>query len=112
MANSASHGKSLWSTLLQHLRAYLRGPETVTKSREIIWDVNAQGNFVNGQTADTCLARARNILVMSGRIYRWENTLCYEVQEPGYEQLLILASRDKAFPGAAGVLSNLFCVAV
>ncbi|MHB1426942.1 MAG: hypothetical protein ACYC3I_27625 [Gemmataceae bacterium] len=112
MPHPVSCGGSLWSTFLHNLRAYQHGPEASTQTRAILWDVTPHGHFVNGLSADSALARARNILVQSGRIYRWEDTLCYEVQEHGHEQLFVLGTRQKAQPGAAAVLSNIFCVGV
>jgi hypothetical protein len=112
MSSTASHGNLLWQTLLQHLRAYQHGPDAVGKAREVIWDVTPSGTFVNGLCADACLAQARRLLLRNGRIYRWGNTLCYEITEPEHQQLLMLASRQKPEPGAANLLANLFCVGV
>jgi hypothetical protein len=112
MASFTPHGNSPWQVLLYHLHAYQHGQNAVQKEREVIWDVTPHGTFVNGLTGDTCLAQARKILLDSGQVYRWGDSLCFEVKESQHQQLLVLASRQKPEPGAAGMLANLFCVGV
>src|SRR5262249_13334831 len=94
----------------EHLRAYQHGPDLGGEARQIIWGVSATGTFVGGQTVDRTIATARKILLESGCVYRWENTICFQSRER--ERVLLLASRDKAEPNAASILTNLFCVGV
>jgi hypothetical protein len=112
MTASPSHGMTLWQDLLQHLKACEEGPETDNQTRSVLWGITAQGNFVGGMTADRALHRARKVLVESGRVYRWQDTLCFEIHAADHQQLLLLASRPKAESGASALLANLLCVGV
>jgi hypothetical protein len=112
MATYTSRGKTLWDTFRDNLRAYQFGPAAGSGTRQIIWGVSAKGTFVGGMTADAFIAQAGKVLLDSGRVYRWENTLCFEVDEDDDKRLVILAGRHKAEPHAGALLSNLFCVGV
>src|SRR5687768_13809717 len=110
MTDSPSRGKALWDALRDGLRAYRRGPLPAGRGRPILWGVTHYGLFVGGMTMDAFLAQAGKVLLDSGRLYRWEDTLVFEFREADAARLLVLASRCRAEPGAAGVLSNLFGV--
>jgi hypothetical protein len=111
MAALTSRGKLIWDTLLKNLRIIQNGPRG-GRTRPIIWGVTPNGVFVDGMTLDAFLARAGNLIRSSERVYVWEDTLVYELRERGKEQLLLLGTRHRAEPGAAGVLANLFGVGV
>ena len=82
MNDSPSWGKILQHTLQENLRAFQRGFTGSTRVRPIIWDVTADGTFVNGNDLDTFLARATDIVRESGRVYAFENTIVFEFRKP------------------------------
>jgi hypothetical protein len=100
----------LQETLHTQLRAIRRGFVVPDRQRLIVWDVTANGSLINGQDLDTFLAQAGQILVSSGRVYKWEDTLVFEFREGAAEGLLLLAVRGKPETNAASVLANLFCI--
>src|SRR4051812_46196774 len=112
MTTYTSRGKRLWETFRKNLQAYQRGPVSGTGTREVIWGVTGKGTCVGGMTLDAFVARAGKVLLDSGRVYRWEDTVCFEAGEPGDQALFVTAPRQRAEPGAAGMLANLFCVGV
>src|SRR5262249_23280984 len=52
------------------------------------------GTFVGGLTLGGCLAQARQILLDSGRVYRWGTAIFLEFDAAGDRQLLLLADED------------------
>lgn len=112
MTALASRGKSLWDSLRLNINAFKTISAVGSTARALILNVHPQGAFVNGMSADQFFAEATDSLVASGVVYRWEDTICYEVQEPESQQLLTIATRQRAEPGAGPLLTNLFCVGV
>ena len=112
MNDSPSWGKILQHTLQENLRAFQRGFTGSTRVRPIIWDVTADGTFVNGNDLDTFLARATDIVRESGRVYAFENTIVFEFRKPPNQRLTILGTGDGPMRHAASILANLFVVAV
>jgi hypothetical protein len=111
MPNPASRGKMLQDQLLSRLRAFQHGPAAGAQ-RPIILGVSNNGVLVGGLTLDGFLAQARRVLLDSGRVFRWEDTIEYEFGRPPNRHLVPLSVHGKAEPHAAGVLSNLFGVGV
>lgn len=107
-----SRGKSLWDTLHQNLTAYMRHTGLENTTRAYIGNVQPQGTFVGGMTADAFFKRATETLVTCGQVYRWEDTLYFEISEPDHQQLLPLATNFKAESGSAALVANLICVGV
>jgi hypothetical protein len=112
MIQSISRGKRLFDTFWENLNAFKRGPAATLRQREVIVGVTAHGSFVGGMTVDGFIARASQILLESGRIYRFDDTLCYEVNDGAEQQLRVLASQHRAEPNAGSLLANLMCVGV
>lgn len=112
MPTLTSRGKRLWDTFHENLQAYRRGPVPGGATRPVLYGVTARGTFVGGMTLDAFLAQAGKVLLDSARVYRWEDTLCLEAQEPDDRRLLVLASRQRPEPHAASLLANLLCVGV
>ncbi|MEO7130900.1 MAG: hypothetical protein ABIZ07_05950, partial [Dermatophilaceae bacterium] len=110
MATTASPGKRLWDNLREALHAYRLGLVTGDRTRPIIYGVNGRGELVEGMTLDGFLAQAGRILADSGRVYAFEDTICYESDPANHAQLILLATQGKAEPNAVGILSNLFAV--
>ncbi|MBL8798907.1 MAG: hypothetical protein JNM56_33795 [Planctomycetia bacterium] len=111
MSDRRSHGKTMWDRLNATLRQ-LRCGSTSTRSRQIIWGVTPQGHCVGGMTVDGFLAQVAKILVDSRRVYRWGNSILYEVAGGDGSWLLPLANEYKAETAAASRLATLFCVGV
>jgi hypothetical protein len=109
MSTTSSLAARQAADLSQCLREHRNGyyPERV---RTIIHGVTDRGTFVDGMTADACLARAADILVESRRVYRFGNSTVYEVPDHDDPRLDCLAIRGKADPNAAPVLANLIAV--
>jgi hypothetical protein len=112
MTALTSRGKRLWDMLRASLRDYQNGPEADETSRPIIRGISPTGNCVGGTTLSSALAQARRILTESERVYRWEDSICFEFDDPGGRRLAVLASQGKAESHAPSVLANLFCTAV
>lgn len=110
MATIASRGKMLWDILREALRDYRLGPVAGDRTRPVIHGVNARGELVDGMTLDGFLAQAGRILKDSGRIYAFEDTVCYETDPADHPQLILLATQGKAETNAVGNLANLFAV--
>ena len=92
----------LQETLHTQLRAIRRGFVVPDRQRPVVWDVTANGTLVNGLDVDTFLARAGEILLGSGRVFKWEDTLVFDFHEGPAASLLLLAVRGKPEPNAAG----------
>jgi hypothetical protein len=112
MTAPLSRGKLLQASLLSSLRDFERGAVVPDRERPIIWNVTSGGVLVGGQTLDGFLAQAGHILVDSGKVYRWEDSIVVEHREPSNQRLLLLCVQGRADPHAPGVLSNLFAVGV
>jgi len=112
MPVSVSPGNSLWNALKQNLQVYQFSPAVGMANREVIKGVLPDGTCVGGMTMDMFLGHASMILLDSKHVYRWQDTLCFEITDLASPQLQVLATRQKAEPGAPGLLANLFCVAV
>jgi hypothetical protein len=112
MQSNESLGKTVYAQILEHLQVFLKCPSTAGKEIPVIWNVTPKGTFVGGFTPGDFLARARQIIIDSGRLYRWQNTIVFEFGEPGSECLLLLAANAKADQVAPAILANLFCVGV
>jgi len=108
MATSASRGKLVQDKLLAHIRNFQRGPITTDRERHVIWGVEPNGKLTHGTTLDNFVEQALRILIQSGRVYRWEDSLVYEFHAPSNQHLQILATRTGPAPHADSILSNLF----
>jgi hypothetical protein len=91
----------------------LRTGTHARRRRYIIWGITSGGVFVDGMTLDAFLAKARRLLRMSGRVYRYGNTIVYEAR-PGSDdpRLRVLATGGVAESKANTVLATLFVVGV
>jgi hypothetical protein len=96
--------------LTDALHAYQIGTVVGDHTREIVWGVTSDGSFVDGQTLDGFLARARQILAESDRVYKYGNTIVYETDAPADQRLTTLAVQHRAEPNATPILANLFGV--
>jgi hypothetical protein len=112
MRTPASLGKVLEGRLRTHLRAVQNGPTDPGHERPIIEGVTRAGVCINGLTLDGFLAQAGRILIDSGRVYRWQDTLVYEFSEPDNQELQLLCVRGRAESHAGNLLSNLLAVGV
>jgi hypothetical protein len=93
--------------LTDALHAYQIVPVVGDHARQIIWGVTSKGELVDGQTLDNFLAQARQILAESGRLYKFGNTLAFETDAPGDQELKTLAVQHRAETNAAAILANL-----
>jgi hypothetical protein len=89
MSASPSRGKLLQDTLQANLRALRRG-FPAGSARPVVWDVTPQGTCVNGMSLDHFLAQAGAILLGSGRLYRWEDTLVFDAHDPDGNRLRVV----------------------
>src|SRR5262245_44583390 len=112
MSAPPSRGKMLHDQLLRNLRALQRGFTAPKRVRPVLWDVTSSGTFVNDMNLDIFLARATDIVLESGRLYRWEDTVVYEFRNPGNQRLRILSAGEEPTRHAANILCNLFAVGV
>jgi len=110
MAATASPGKRQWDILREALHAFRLGPVVGHRTRPIIRGVNGRGELVDGMTLDGFLAQVGRILVDSGRVYAFEDTICYETDPADHPQLVLLATQGKAETNAVCTLANLFAV--
>lgn len=110
MAATASSGKRQWDILREALHALRLGPVVGHRTRPIISGVNGRGELVEGMTFDGFLAQAGRILVDSGRVYAFEDTICYEFDPAGQPRLTLLATQARAEPYTVSILANLFAV--
>jgi hypothetical protein len=107
-----SLGKIVYADILESLQVYLRGSSTADAEIPVIWNITPHGTFVGGFTPSAFFSRARQIVVDSGRVFSWQNTLVFEFGEAGSECLLLLAANAKADQVAPAILANLFSVGV
>src|SRR5262245_4496351 len=112
MIKQSSIARRQADQLLESLRDFRIGPDVGDRERVVIWGVSDKGVFVDGRTADGFLARAGEVLLESGRVYRYGNSIVYETPEDGGGALTTLAVEGRAEPHAAHVLSNLFVTGV
>jgi hypothetical protein len=112
MSTPPSRGKTLQEQLLRNLRALQRGFTAPKRVRPVLWDVTSSGTFVNDMNLDIFLARATEIVLESGRVYRWEDTVVYEFRNPGNQRLRVLSAGEEPARHAANILCNLFAVGV
>src|SRR5437016_3882554 len=98
MASQASPGQMLASMLFDSLKAYQIGPVLGDHTRQIIWGTTPDGSFVDGMTLDGFIAQAIQILINSGRVYRYGNTIVYETDAPGDQRLTTMAVQHRAEP--------------
>lgn len=112
MAATLSRGQSLWADLRQSLNDLRSASMADTSKRRLIRNVTAEGVCINGMTVNEVFSQATSILVESGQVYRWRDTLCYEIDDVQDPQLQLLATRAKAEPGATALLANLLCVSI
>jgi hypothetical protein len=111
MPAPSSRGKSHELALRDHLKAFQRGP-TPERERPVIWDVTSGGCLVNDLSTDSFLEQAGRVLVASGRVYRWEDTVVYEFGAPPDQRLLVLAAHGEPSKHAASYLTNVLSVGV
>jgi len=92
--------------LREHTQGYFGGPV-----RPIIDGVTDKGTFVSGMTVDAFLARIGDILVGCGRIYRFGNSIVFEV--PGDDaRMTTIATQGRVEPNAAAIFANLVAIGV
>ena len=82
----------------RNLKAYQIGSVFGDHERQIIWGVTPDGSFVDGMTLDGFIAQAIQLLINSGRVYRYGNTTVYEADAPGDQRLTTLAVQHRAEP--------------
>src|SRR5947209_12272497 len=103
MAVAPSRGKMLHDQLLRNLRALQRGFTAPKRVRPVIWDVTSSGTFVNDMNLDLFLARATEIVLESGRVYRWEDTVVYEFRNLANQRLRLLSAAEEPARPAASI---------
>ncbi|MDG3005903.1 hypothetical protein [Paludisphaera mucosa] len=111
MASTASPGKSMAATLHDSLLASRIGAAAGDHARQIIAGVTPDGSFVDGMTVDAFVHQAGQVLLDSGRVYRYGNSIVQETDRPGDQRLTSLAVQHRAEPNAAHVLTNHFGIA-
>ena len=90
MTALTSRGKSAWDTLRTSLDAFkkIRPPEKGLKTLNHYVITHPEGAFVNSMTCDGFFDEATEVLVNSGQVYRYQDTICLEVQELDSQQLV------------------------
>jgi len=110
MPSERSPGQVLAEMLSDNLAAYRMGPVVGDRERRVILGVTPDGSFVDGMTLDGFIAQGGRMLLDSGRVYRFGNTVVYETNELNDPRLTTLAVQHRAEPAAAPTLANLFGV--
>jgi hypothetical protein len=110
MTDSVDFGTMAADGLLQAIRAFRLGPVQGGRNRHVLWNVNHRGDVI-GRSLDEVLGEATQILLDSGRVYRYGNEIVFEQSRDEQDgDLAALAVAGRAEAGADAVLSNLMVV--
>jgi hypothetical protein len=110
MPDSCTWGQMAADGLFQAIHDFKIGPILADRNRHILSNVNHRGDLI-GRSLDDVLAEASQVLLESGRVYRFGNEIVFEVGQGEDAALVSLAVRGKAESGAEALLSNLMAVA-
>lgn len=105
-ANSNSRGALLASRLRRGQQRSERAAQAGARSLPTLRGVTPTCQFLRPQ--ENVLAEAQNILVESGRLYRYGNAVVMEVGEASERRLVTIATDNRVEPCAASLLANVF----
>ena len=105
-------GQRLVGLLRDSLRAFRIGPVGGGRSRPMVYNVTDKGTCVGDMTIDGFLDRASEILLETGRIYRFGNSIVLDTGGPDDPHLTTLAVQGRPEPHATSVLANFFAIGV
>ncbi|HKM52801.1 MAG TPA: hypothetical protein VJY33_05270, partial [Isosphaeraceae bacterium] len=109
MPNNMTPGHSLETELAQALNVFNAGPVLADHTRHLLWGVTSRGDILN-RPLDDALAEATNVLVQSGKVYRFGNSIVFEERGGETGSLATLAVDSRAEAHAAAHLTNLLAV--
>ena len=109
MPESMDFGAFAADGLAQAIRAFNLGPVLADRCRHVLWNVNHRGDVI-GRPMDGVLAEAIQVLLESGRAFRYGNEIVLEQVRHEEATLVPLALNGRAEPGAEAWLSNLMVV--